>query len=108
MTLRQYLSIHADNTTWTSPSGPVGQDWLESYIGLSPVSNDHAPSLRNPIRTKIPTAQDGWKKGDSKAARKQAQSDMVEIHKRLRRQIGKPEIAHTALFPLFPDITKSF
>jgi hypothetical protein len=30
--------------------------------------------------------------------------DLVEIHKRLRRQIGKPEIAYTALYPVNPSM----
>lgn len=110
MTLSTYLKmIKADDggINWTSPSGPIGQDWHEAYIGLSVINHEHAPSLKNPQRTKIPTASDGWHKGDSAASKKQARKDLIEIHKRLRRQIGKPEVAQTALFPQFPSIAQN-
>ncbi len=100
----KYRALAADGSVnWSSPSGPVGQDWLETYIGLSPIPSDHPPSLKHPKLTKIPTAQDGWKQGDSKKARKQALSDLVEIHRRMMKQ-GRPTIARTAHYPLFPDI----
>lgn len=109
MTIRQLIEIKSDaSINWSSPNSPVGSDYSEAYMGIYPIPDDHAPSLTNPIKTKIPTAQDGWHRGDSKAARQQAYSDLAEIHKRLRRQIGKPEIAHTANYPVFPDITRSF
>jgi hypothetical protein len=92
--------------TWTSPASPQGMDWGEVYIGLAMIPHDHPPSLKNPLKTKIPLAQDGWKKGDSKEARHKALADLVEIQKRMRRQIGKPEIAQTALYPLFPNISQ--
>ncbi len=92
-------TLLANNINWTSPSGPQGQDWAEIYYGQQPIPDDHAPSLKNPIRTKIPTAQEGWTPGASKAKRTQALQDLVEIHKRLRRQTGKPEIAQQALIP---------
>jgi hypothetical protein len=95
--------IHASDVNWTSPSGPVGQDWFEVAIGICPIPHDHAPSLKNPIITKIPTAQDGFHKNDSKAAKAQAMKDLIEIHRHLRRQYGKPEIARTADFPLYPS-----
>jgi hypothetical protein len=96
-------AIMADGSiNWTSPSGPIGPDWYDAYIGTSPIPNDHPPSLKNPKLTKIPTAQDGWKKGDSKKAKDQAMDDLVEIHKRLRRQIGKPEISFPAKNPVYP------
>ena len=96
-------SIKADGSiNWTSPSGPVGPDWYDAYIGTSPIPNDHPPSLKNPKLTKIPLAQDGWKKGDSKKAKDQAMDDLVEIHKRLRRQTGKPEVSFPALNPVYP------
>lgn len=101
MTLREYID---GTSNWQSPAGPQGSDYQETYIGLAPMHNEHPPSLRNPKKTPIPTAQDGWKKGDSKEKQEQAKKDMVEIHRRLRRQIGKPEVAHTALFPIYPNI----
>jgi hypothetical protein len=79
-------------------------DWYQYSLGPYPIPDDHAPSLKNPIKTKIPLAQDGWHQGDSKAARDQALSDLAELHRRMRRQIGKPEVAHTALFPVHPSI----
>jgi hypothetical protein len=110
MTLRNELKLrsmqsYTDGVTWTSPSSPVGQDWQEMYTGLTPIPTEHAPSLRNPLRTKIPLATDGWHPGDSAEARRQAMQDLVAIHARLRRQIGKPEIAHTAQFPVYPRMT---
>jgi hypothetical protein len=109
MTLAMYIRATAYGTqtgsiTWNSPSGPVGSDWYETYIGLAPQGNEHPPSLKNPKKTPVPTAQTGWKKGSSQREKKQARADMVEIHKRMRRQIGKPEVAHTALFPVYPNI----
>lgn len=77
-------------------------DYAQMTVGMSPIPHDHAPSLRNPIRTKKPLAQDGWKKGDSPMAKKLAKSDMAEVFKRVRRQIGKPEIAQTANQPVYP------
>ena len=92
---------------WGGGQGPTSPDYYESYIGLSPGNHEHAPSLRNPIKTKIPTAQDGWHPGDSKAAKRQAMRDLVEIHKRLRRQIGRPAIARTAAVPVYSDYGKN-
>jgi len=103
MRLVDYLRIAA-NVNWSSPAGPDSQDYYGYHFGLSPGNHEHAPSLRNPKKTIIPTGQDGWHKGDSKEAKEQAIKDLVEIHKRLRRQLGKPEIAQTALYPLFPNI----
>lgn len=105
MTLPQLMKVRANGSVnWRSPDGPAGSDWYETYIGLSPIPHDHPPSLKNPQEVSIPTAQDGWKKGDSKAARTRALNDLVEIHKRLRRQIGKPTISQTAIYPMFPNI----
>src|ERR1017187_2914737 len=68
------------SVNWTSPSGPVGQDWFDVAIGICPIPNDHPPSLKNTILTKIPTAQDGFHKNDSKVAKAQAMKDLIEIH----------------------------
>ncbi len=95
----------AGGINWQSPASPAGADWYETYIGLAPISTFNPPSLKNPIKVKVPTAQDGWHRGDSKAARDQAIADLVEIHKRLRRQIGKPEISQTAIMPVYPGQT---
>ena len=79
-----------------------GADYAQMTVGMSPIPHDHAPSLKNPIRTKKPLAQDGWHKNDSPEAKKQARSDMAEVFKRTRRQAGKPEIAQTANQPVYP------
>jgi len=107
----QNTKIHATiygpqtgTTNWSSPSGPTSPDWFDVVIGISPIPNDHPPSLKNPIKTKIPLSTDGWHKDDSKAAKKQARQDLVELHKRMRRQYGKPEIAETAQMPLYPTL----
>lgn len=91
---------------WISPSEPAGMDYQEVYHGLAPIGTFNPPSLKNPQKVKIPTAQDGWRPGDSKAARVQAIQDLIEIHKRMRRQIGKPEVSETAAFPVYPDIQR--
>lgn len=93
------VTLLANNANWNSPSGPVGSDYRELYYGIQPIPTDHPPSLKNPVPVKTPMAQDGWKEGDSAKAKKQAVQDLVEIHKRLRRQQGKPEIAQQALIP---------
>lgn len=97
MTLRDHIALQA-----------IGNEWFETYGSYGVIPTTHPPSLKNPIPVKIPTAQDGFKKGASKAQRRQAAEDLVQIHKQLRRQIGKPEIAHTATYALYPNITNWF
>lgn len=99
MTLLAYVN-------WISPSGPALNESGEVYIGRTPLSNTHPPSLKNPLKTKIPTAQDGWKKNSPEALKRRAKADMAEILKRTRRQIGKPEIAHVAPMPFYPTINQ--
>jgi len=82
-------------------------EWLQVFNMLAPISSQHPPSLKNPQKLKIPTAQDGWRKTDSKKDKAQARKDLVEIHKRLRRQFGKPEITQGANYPLFPNIAQN-
>jgi hypothetical protein len=81
----------------------IGEDWFSYHSGLLPISNLHPPSLKNPIAVKVPTAQDGWKKKDSDRKKRQAREDLVEVHKRMRRQSGKPELAETASYPVYPS-----
>jgi hypothetical protein len=103
----QYRRLVAESSNWNSPLSPVGNDYLETYLGRSPIPTSHPPSLKNPQHVKVPTAQDGWKPGLSKKARAQALQDLVEIHKRLRRQTGKPEISQGANYPMFPSIART-
>jgi hypothetical protein len=85
----------------------IGSEWFEYFSGLQPVGRFHPPSLKNPQKVKLPPSpQDGWHRGDSKQARARAKQDMAEIHRRLRRQIGKPEISEVASYPLFPDFSR--
>lgn len=79
-------------------------EWFQVFNLLSPLPSVHPPSLKNPQKVPIPMAQDGWKRGASKQQRAQAMQDLVEIHKRLRRQFGKPEITHGAHYPIFPNM----
>lgn len=103
MTLRQVLELKADGSiTWQSPTGPMPGDAVSYHYGISPISTIHPPSLRRPLGVKIPTAQDGFRYGDPEVAKQQAMSDLAEIHKRLRRQTGKPEIAQQVAYPIFP------
>lgn len=79
-------------------------DYTEVAVGIQPVPTSHPPSLKNPTKIVAPMAQDGWKKGDSKASRKQAMKDLIEVHKRLQRQSGHPTVSQGALYPLHPSI----
>ena len=100
-------SISANGSiNWTSPSGPGPdqQDWFQYTVGLSPITNNHAPSLKNPVKTKIPLATDGWHQNDSDQAKSQAMKDLIEIHRKLRKQYGKPEVVQQAGYPLFPSL----
>jgi hypothetical protein len=96
--------VQASDINWTSPSSPAGGEYQDAFVGLSPIPTEHPPSLKNPIKTKIPTAQDGWRQGDSKASRRQAMKDLKTIHTKLRHQLGKPEIAIGVSDPIFPSI----
>jgi hypothetical protein len=104
MRLAACVELRANNITWGPTDGPVGSDYLEQYYWLSPINTNHPPSLKNPQKVKVPSARDGWEQGASKEARAKAMQDLVEIHKRIRRQFGKPEVTQGALFPLYPSI----
>jgi hypothetical protein len=82
----------------------LGNEYFEYTGQLQPVGRFHPPSLKNPQQVKTPMAQDGWHKGASHKARQKALKDLAEIHKRLRRQIGKPELSRTADYPVFPNL----
>jgi len=102
--VRQNQGVFADGgINWTSPGAPSGPDYYELYYNINPLVQDHPPSLKNPIDTKKPMPQDGWHKGDSEKARKQAEKDLRVIHRKLRRQFGKPEVADTAQYPIYPN-----
>lgn len=83
---------------------PVG--WFETYGSLSPVPTFHPPSLKNPIKVKQNDPTTGWKKDATKEQRKKAIQDLIEQHKRARRNIGKPEVSEVASFPLAPSIDR--
>jgi hypothetical protein len=55
---------------------------------LSPISTLHPPSLKNPIRVKLPDPP--------------SHKDVKEILKRVRRQSGKPQVSQTAQYPVYP------
>lgn len=93
MNLRQYIALQEI----------TGAEHFE-YTQISPISTQHPPSLKNPQRVKQDTSQQGYRKGDPKKLKDRAKSDLVEIHKRMRRQIGKPEVSYVAPMPLFPSI----
>jgi hypothetical protein len=84
--------------------GVTAQDSEEVYFGLQPVANAHAPSLRNPIKSKTPDPRDGWKPGASKKAREKAMKDMAEIQKRTRKQTGRTAVTQTTAVPVFPGM----
>lgn len=85
-------------------STATGSEYFQTAVGLAMVPQAHPPSLRNPQHVKQDTATDGWKHGASKQARAKAKEDLAEVLKRLRRQTGKPELAQTAAYPIFPSI----
>lgn len=101
MTIRTLIELQADGSiSWQSPTGPTSTDTIAYHYGISPISKLHPPSLKRPINVKVPTAQDGFRYGDPQEMKEQAMKDLVEIHKRLRRQTGKPEIAETTKMPV--------
>lgn len=80
----------------------IGNEWFETYGTYSPMPPFHPPSLRNPQKVKQDWPQTGWKRTDTPEAKRQARQDMVEIMKRIRRQIGKPEVSQVAQRPVMP------
>ena len=80
-------------------------DWFEVVVGLQPVGRTHPPSLKNPQKVFEDTSQQGWRPGDSKAARKRAKEDLMRLIDLGRRQIGIPQGGQTAQLPVFPDIS---
>ncbi len=101
MTIDQLIRLRADGIEYTSPG-----DFLEVVVGLRPCSNAHPPSLKNPTPVKVPMAQDGWKPGASKEARRQAKADLLRAIELGRRQIGIPQGGITAPIPQFPSIDR--
>jgi hypothetical protein len=81
-------------------------DFLEVFVGLRPASNAHPPSLRNPTPVKIPMQQDGWHPGDAPQARAAAKARLFDALEKGRRQIGTPQVARTANWPVFPQVDK--
>lgn len=81
-------------------------DYLQWGSSLSPLNRFHPPSLKNPQKVKQDLPTDGWHKGDSGKSKKQARQDLAEIVKRIRRQIGKPEVSRTASAPVFPEVDR--
>lgn len=79
-----------------------GEEYFQTIGPLVAIPTAHPPSLRNPQRVKQVWPQDGWHRGDTKKQKYIARQDMVEIMKRVRRQIGKKEVSETAAMPLFP------
>lgn len=82
-------------------------DYYNRGINLCPVTNDHPPSLRNPTRVKDPQAQDGWKRGASRKARRQAMKDLVRLLQLGMNQPGIPtQGGRTASVPVFPLVDR--
>lgn len=87
MNLGSHIALHADGF----------QDHFEYLSQVSMLPTNRPPSLTMPRRVPPqPTAQDGWHKNDSKAAKKQARQDMKVIRERLQ-QLGRPVMVRTAL-----------
>jgi hypothetical protein len=79
--------------------GAVGE-----YFGLlQPIDTQHPPSLKNPKKVRARTPADGWHESDSDDSKKMAREDLGEVLDRLRRQIGRPAVAQSALAPVFPQ-----
>lgn len=103
MTLRQLIDADG-GITYTSPAGPSGTDHWEALLGLSPIGRTHPPSLKNPQKTKVPTAVKGWQPGAKKSDRQAALKDLATIHQRTLNQIGRPNVAIGTNYPVYPSI----
>lgn len=79
-------------------------NYFQTYTGMFPIPNAHAPSLRNPQKVKIPMAQDGWHKNSSAEARLKAIADMKNILERTARQDDIPTISRSAQYSVFPNM----
>jgi hypothetical protein len=99
MTLSQSIRL--------SELAAIGNEWFDHYASIHPIATGHPPSLKNPQKVKIPTAQDGWRKGDSRRSRDAAESDVLVLKDKMLRQIGKPTISRTADYPMYPQIVQS-
>lgn len=79
------------------------QDHYEYHMGITMIPKNHPPSLRKPKIVEQPTAQEGWRKRDSKAKKRRARRDLKLIMERTRRQSVKPVMVNHAKVPVFPD-----
>lgn len=66
-------------------------------FGLTVVPNTRAPSNKSRFKEED-------EKREAEEKKKLAMDELVKIHQQLRRQIGKPELAQTALLPFYPNI----
>ncbi|MDE2099975.1 MAG: hypothetical protein KGL39_22165 [Patescibacteria group bacterium] len=98
--------LYANDITWSSPPGNTTQrDFYETYIMMTPITQNHPPSLRNPKNVPVPTIQDGFHKKSSKKAKQRARKEFGEILRRTMRQIQKPVLVRVAQMPLYPDFS---
>lgn len=69
------------------------QDHYETFNVVTPIPTNHPPSLKRPKKVKPETAQQGWRKGDSKKQKKRARKDLKEIVRKSLNQ-GRPVLVH--------------
>jgi hypothetical protein len=72
---------------WTSPLSP-GTDHKEFFTGPEVFPTFHPPSLRKPIKVKLPMFQDGYGKKSTALARAQARADMMAVLRRQAHNVG--------------------
>ena len=71
------------------------QDHYETFQVVTPIPTAHPPYLKNPIRVKQDTAQDGWHKKDSKKKKKRARKDLKEILRKTLNQGRHVMVRHS-------------
>ena len=81
---------------WGSGPGPVGMDWQETHYGITPIPNEHPPSLKNPRRVKTAGPETGWRKKDSKRKKKRARKELKHIMQWTLNQPGRPTVSQGA------------
>ena len=81
MNLSQMISLQGGNGA---------MEHYETFQVVTPIPHSHPPSLKNAPKVEPETAQDGWRRGDSKKKKKRARKDLRRIIEKTMRQSGRP------------------
>ena len=74
--------------------GAYTSEHFETFQLPTPIPTNHPPSLSNPKSIQQQeTAQDGWRKKDSKRKKKRAREDLKEIVRKTLNQ-GRPTLVN--------------